>query len=94
MVEEDWEVQADAQDNLAASILITQEEYNADSDSTENNLAEWNKYWINLDSEEEDQNKENFQYDSNKEPPNIDQIRKGARNLHIIIPEGHHAYEN
>jgi len=94
MEEEDWEVQADAQDNLAASISITQEEYDADSDSTGNNSAEWNEYWINSKSEEEDQDEENFQYESHEEPPNIDQIRKGARNLHITIPEGHHAYEN
>jgi len=40
IVEEDWEVQADAEDNLAASISITQEEYDADSDSTESNSAE------------------------------------------------------
>jgi len=94
MVEKDWEVQADAQDNPARSISITQEEYDADSDSTENNSAEWNEYWINSDSEEEDQDEENFHYESNKEPPNIDQVRKGARNPHINIPEGHHAYEN
>jgi len=53
-MEENWEVKEDAEDNLAASISITQEEYNADSDSTENNSAEWDEYWINSDSEEED----------------------------------------
>jgi len=91
---EEEETKADAEDNLAASISIVQEEYDADSDSTGNNSAEWNNYWINSDSEEEDQDEENFQYESHKKPPNIDQIRKGARKLYITIPEGHHAYEN
>jgi len=44
MAEEDLEVQADAEDNLAASISIAQEEYDAESDSTENNSTEWNQY--------------------------------------------------
>jgi len=91
---EEEEIRADAEDNLAASTSIAQEEYDAESDSTENNSAEWNDYWINSDSEEEDQDEENFQYESHEEPLNIDQIRKGARNLHITIPEDHHAYEN
>jgi len=91
---EEEEIRANAEDNLAASTSIAQEEYDAESDSTDNNSAEWNNYWINSDSEEEDQDKENFQYESHEKPPNIDQIRKGARNLHITIPEGHHAYEN
>jgi len=91
MTEEDWEVQADAENNLAASISITQAEYDPDSDSTENNSAEWNEYWITSDLEEEEQD---FQNESYEEPPNVDQIRKGARNLYITIPEGYHAYES
>jgi len=33
MIEEDWEVQADAEDNIAANISITHEEYDADSET-------------------------------------------------------------
>jgi len=51
---EEQETRADAKDNLAANISIAQEEYDADSDSTENNSVEWNEYWINSDSKEED----------------------------------------
>jgi len=93
-MEENWEVQADAEDNLAANISMVQEEYDANSDSTGNNSAEWNEYWNNSDSEEEDQDEEDFQYESQEELPNINQIRDRVRNLHITIPEGHHAYEN
>jgi len=42
--EEDWEVQADAEDNHAANVSIAQEEYDADSDSTDSDIAlheEW-----------------------------------------------------
>jgi len=38
-LEQDWKVQADAEDNLAASITIAQEEYDADSDSTNSEIA-------------------------------------------------------
>jgi len=37
---------------------------------------------------------QDFQDQSDDEPPNIDQIREGARNLHITIPKGNHIYEN
>jgi len=41
---EEEETRADAEDNLPASTLIAQEEYDADSNSTENNSVEWNDY--------------------------------------------------
>jgi len=96
-LEQNWEVQTDAEDNLATSISIAQEEYDADSDSTDSETAlqqnwAYDNYWNHSDSETEIE--QDFQYESYDEPPNIDQIREGARNLHITIPEGHHAYEN
>ena len=91
-LKQNWEVQADTEDNLAANISIAQEEYDADSDSTEVNSADWNAYWMPSDSEGEEE--QDFQYESDKEPPNINYIREGARNLHITIPEEYHAYEN
>jgi len=38
-LEQDWEVQADAEDNLAAKISIAQAEYDADPDSTDSKTA-------------------------------------------------------
>jgi len=96
-LEQDWEVQADTEDNLAANISIAQEEYDADPDSTDSETAlqqNWalDDSWGYSDSESEIE--QDFQNKLYNEPPNIDQIREEARNLHIIIPEGHHAYEN
>jgi len=90
------EVQADAEDNLAAGISIAQEEYDADSDSTDSEITlqeNWalDDYWLNSDSEEEEE-EQDFQNEQYAKPPNIDQIRKEARNLHITILERQHAY--
>jgi len=95
IVKEDWEVQADAEDNNSKNISIAQEEYDADSDSTDSEIElqqNWalDDYWRYMDSDSE----QDFQNESEDEPPNINQIKEGARNLHITIPKGHHAYEN
>jgi len=97
-IEQNEKVQVDAEDNLAAGISIVQEEYDADSDSTDSDIAlqeNWlqDGYWLSSDSEKEEE-EQDFQNESYAKPLNIDQIRKEARNLHITIPKGQHAYQN
>ena len=95
-IEQNEKVQVDAEDNLAAGISIVQEEYDADSDSTDSDIAlqeNWlqDGYWLSSDSEKEEE-EQDFQNEQYAKPPNIDQIRKEARNLHITILERQHAY--
>jgi len=95
LAEEEEETRADAEDNTKANISIANDVYDAHSDSTDSETAlqqNWllDDYWGYHDAEPE----QDFQNGSYDEPPNINQIREGARNLHITIPEGHYAYGN
>jgi len=94
---EEEETRADAEDNIKANISIANDAYDTESDSTDPEIAlqqncALDNYWGYSDSESEKE--QDFQNESDDEPPNTDKIREGARNLHITISKGHHAYEN